>query len=123
MNTKTKLPVTPAEASELLAQGYEIECYLILPSPESAQEKRGGSRHHLPKTVVLGISVRAKEPVMGAIAKMWPKVKKEFFTDPTKVATRLAIEKFVIKEGGKKNHVSQFIHAYKCLRVVEPEAK
>jgi len=115
----TKLKVGVKEASELMADGYEVECYLILP-PAGVKPKKRKVRPTVPQSrVALAVNPR-KEPTLGAIALTWIKVRENFFSnDPTKYATRKRLEDWAIKHGGNKNQVSQFIHAYQCVRVLD----
>jgi hypothetical protein len=121
-----KIAVTPAEASKLMADGYDIECYLILPPAKNyhAQRNRSGLPH-IPNSANLALSTQPKRvPVKGAIAETWKRVKKEVFNDSlTKLITRRRLEDWCEKNGGTRNNVSQFIHAYKCLRVIEDGVK
>jgi hypothetical protein len=112
-----KIAVEPAKASELMAQGYTIECYLILPEPTRTTHKKA---QKIASTVWLSLGLKGTEPMLGKIGEVWPKVKMGLLKgDPTRKVTRKDAEAFVVKNGGTKNHVSQFIHAYKCLRVVD----
>ncbi|MDH3375383.1 MAG: hypothetical protein OEQ39_00230 [Gammaproteobacteria bacterium] len=112
------------EAADLAAKGYDIECYLILPPADVPYLRRHKSPSKVHKAdTTLGFSPEGTPPRKGKISHVWPLVQKQFFADPTKTATYGAIAKFCENAPyGTKNNVSQFIHVYHVLRVVEEKA-
>jgi hypothetical protein len=120
MNQKTKIAVTPAKASELLAQGYEIECYLILP-PADAKVPCERSKPVSPETR-LRLSTEGTPPKKGGIAAAFVAMRDHLFKkDPRKTYTRAELETWFKGQKFKwpENYVSQLIHKHHVLRVVE----
>lgn len=120
MNTPTKISVTPAEASDLMAQGYTIECYLILP-PANAKTPCTRAPAVNP-TDHLALSTRGTPPKKGGVFAAYTAMKVDLFKkDPRKTYTREALEAWFKEKKFKypAEYVSQLIHKHKVLRVVE----
>ena len=115
------IKVTPAEASEYMAKGYTVECYLVLPNPSVLKAQKRKQSPQIPKNSVLCYSVSGSPPVNGEVSRAWENLRLWAFNDPTTTKTRIQVETRLITEKFKYpgNYVSQLIHHYKVLRVVK----
>ncbi len=146
-----KIQVTPLEAAEWMADGYYVECFVlvsptiptepapiapsvkteeVIPSFVTQQYTRKSPVHihkKVPKTAILALSLDGNEPKQGRLGHAWKKLKKNLFTkEATASYSRKQIEKavsLVDESAVPSNYSSEFIHRYKCLRVIAPTYK
>lgn len=119
MNQKTKLSVTPAKASELLALGYDIECYLILPPADAKVPCKRATP--VGPDDRLSLSTGGTPPRKGGVAAAYTAMKDLLFKkDPRKTYTRKELEDWFKDQKFKypSEYVSQLLHKHHVLRVV-----
>lgn len=118
-----KIKVTPKQATQFMALGHTVECYVLMDSapPVERRSRRKPSKQILPDTQ-LGLTVNGKGPGKGVYGEAWEYlVKKLWNGDPTITFSRDRISK-ALKEG--KFTVDGAYYAYlvnkcQCLRIIE----
>ena len=116
-----KLKIGAKEASDLMAEGYTVECYLILPDPIPTKTQRKMLAPRIPKDAQLAYSPEGEVPHKGRVAAAWKYLLDKTFRDPRSKYTRGNLEKMLRdqKFTDPVNLVSQLIHKYHILRVAE----
>ena len=116
---KHTLKVTPKEATELMAQGYEIECYLTLPPASAPDTQTKTPRNYIPHGSKIGRSVRGTPPTQGKAAVVFADLDKKFFGDPTVTAPSDKLRAFIkAHPSGYSSMLSHLVNNYKVLRIV-----
>jgi hypothetical protein len=119
----TKLKVDAKQASELMVQGYEVECYVMLPDPSEPKRKSPSNvAPQVPRSAVLAYAPKGKVPQNGKIAAIWAWLRDSKYKDPRKTYTREDLEKAINAQ--KFNYkgqtaISQLLHTYHILRKVD----
>jgi hypothetical protein len=114
-----KLKVTAIQASELIAKGYTVECYVVLPEPQAQRAKVSKPRKFIPANAQLGRSVHGAGPTHGKAQVVWKAIDKKFFADPTITIPAAKIRAYIkTQPGGYSSLLSHLVNNYKVLRII-----
>jgi len=115
-----KIKIDVKQASQFMAAGYEIECYVSIPKVKANSHRQPGVRTK-PETR-LAISLVGTPPEKGKYKEVWDKINNCLWKgDVTKSFSRLSVENEikVTKITVDKSFISYLINQKKCLRVLE----
>lgn len=119
-----RIKIDVKQASEFMAAGYEIECYVSIPKIIKAQHggKRTAYKVILPSAKLV-VSVDMEGPTKGLYMAVWGKLKAKLWANGslTETHTREEIEK-AIKQISPETDAGFFMYLVNgkhCLRVVE----
>ena len=114
--------ISPKEASELIALGYEIECHLILPEVSKVKIPVRAAMRHIPMGARFTLSLDGVEPSKGKYMEVWIKLKRKLWTDEvTKIYTRKEIQKAIDLLTPKldRAYFAYLANSKKCIRCVD----
>lgn len=115
-----KIKIDVKQASQFMAAGYEIECYVNVPKVKANSHRQPGVR--TTAETRLAISLAGSPPEKGKYKEVWDKIDKCLWKgDVTKTFSRHSIENEIkaTKITVDKSFISYLISQKKCLRVVE----
>jgi len=115
-----KIKIDVKQASQFMAAGYEIECYVNIPKIKANSHRQPGIRTK-PETR-LAISLAGSPPEKGKYKEVWDQIDKSLWKgDVTKSFQRAGVENAIkaTKIAVDKSFISYLINQKKCLRVIE----
>jgi hypothetical protein len=113
-----KLEVTPKEASELLAEGYTVKCYLVLGPPQECKERP--EKVFVPPEALVARSVEGRDPSKGKIAKVWATASKALWAkDVTKIYTRAEVDTALKAAGDTDTGTFSYLRRCGAIRLVK----
>lgn len=113
------IEVTPAQASELMAEGYTVRCYLELGSPVRKKPRKTYTQ----KMAKVSYSVEGKHPVKGKIAAVWAKTCKELWGKNVALSyTREEVDAALAKHGNTDTGAFSYLLRAGAIRLVNVNA-
>ncbi len=117
-----RIKIDVKQASEFMAAGYEIECYVSVPKIRPEVPKRIAYKV-IPSDAKLLISVDMEGPTKGAYQVVWGALKKHLWTNGslTETHTRAEIEEAIkkISPNTDAGFFMYLVNGKHCLRVVD----
>lgn len=117
----SKIKVTPKQATEFMALGYEVDCYVNI-NELSTQRPKKPRGIIVAQTAKIGLSLEGNPPTKGNYAKVWEKLSKVLWPGNNPLATysREKVEVEIVKAGlSDPSFFSYLLNKTKCIRVVE----
>ena len=117
----SKIKVTPKQATEFMALGYEVDCYVNISELSTLKQKKPRGII-IPKTAMIGLSLEGKGPSKGNYVKIWKVVSEVLWSGDNLIAkySRDRVEKEIIKAGlSDPAFFSYLLNKIKCIRILE----
>ncbi len=120
MTKFSRITVDVGQAAEFMALGYSVEHVVLLPKAAKPNgEIKAPYATAIPNDAILGFSPEGTAPIRGGAFKWWKALQQNYFVDPTRTYTRELLSKKLVSYGAHSNFISQLVHNYKLLRVIE----
>jgi len=115
-----KIKIDVKQASQFIAAGYEIECYVNVPKVVKTNSKRHFT--HTTAKTHLALSLDGQPPVKGKYKEAWDALDKALWKGDLKMSFARSMVQETINKlpmSLDNSYIPYLINQKKCLRVIE----